>query len=186
MIQHGKKILRLAVLLAALPPLAFSASQEITPDVIRAQYILKMRSFIRLGNAAHELKTICYYERPDVPPDESVGQLAARFARDIPTKPGKEPITVKSFRSIRNFNGCDVFFIPADEDGNIDNILKALGASETLTISDAKRFIHRGGMIGFVLDDNNRVKMEASVKNMKKNNVGLAASLLELMVYVEQ
>jgi hypothetical protein len=43
------------------------------------------------------------------------------------------------------------------------------------------RFIMRGGMIGFLIDDQNRVKMEANIANMKKHGVDMNAQVLEIM-----
>ena len=31
--------------------------------------------------------------------------------------------TVKKFEAIRDLSGCDIFYIPAEEEGDIDNIL---------------------------------------------------------------
>ncbi len=173
--QYIKKRLWFVVL-AVMLPLA-TAAQTITPEEIRAQYIIKIRPFVQLGNPPHSIREICYYEKPGVPENESVGQLIAKYLRDHATK----DISVKWFKAIRDFSGCDILFIPESEDSNIDNIISALDASEILTISSAKKFIYRGGMIGFVLDDENRVKMEANLKNTKAKNVKLRAEILELM-----
>ncbi len=148
-------------------------SQEVTAEKVRAQYILKLKSFIRVGG--RPVKKICYYEKAGVPEDESTGQLAAKYAKGV---------TVKSYRSIGDFSGCDIFYIPASEDANISEILANLSNSETLTISAAKRFIYRGGMIGFVIDDQDRVKMEVNLKNAKQKNISIRAEVLELMINV--
>jgi len=161
-----------------------SIGQEITPEEVKASYILKIRSFVALGKPAHQIQKICYYEKPGVPAAESVGQILAKYAKQNAEQHGA-PLGVEWFKAIRDFSNCDVFFIPADEDGNIDNILTAIGSAPTLTISAAKRFIFRGGMIGFDVDDAGRVKMEGNLKNMRANNVAVDAQILEIMQRVE-
>jgi len=172
------KRLWLVILAVMLPVVA--AAQTITPEEIRAQYIIKMRPYIQLGDPPRSIRQICYYEKPGVPENESVGQLIAKYLREHPIK----DISVKWFKAVRDFSGCDILFIPENEDSNIDNIIATLGESEILTISSAKQFIYRGGMIGFMLDDENHVKMEANLKNAKAKNVKLRAEILELMPHV--
>jgi hypothetical protein len=92
--------------------------------------------------------------------------------------------TVKKFGAIRDLSGCDIFYIPAEEESEIDNVLVALGASSTLTVSGAQRFILRGGMVGFVMDEDNRIKMEANLANARNKHVHIDVSLLELMLRV--
>jgi hypothetical protein len=176
--EQCKKRLWLVVLVALLPLVA--ASQTISPEEIRAQYIIKMRPFVQLGHPPRSIREICYYEEPGVPEDKSVGQLVAKSLRVHRTK----EMSVKWLKAIHEFVGCDILFIPESEDDSIDNIIAALGDSEILTISSAKQFIHRGGMIGFIFDDENRVKMEANLKNAKAKNVKLGAEILEVMPHV--
>jgi hypothetical protein len=166
-----------------LVPANLSAGQDITPEEVRASYILKLRPFVTMGNPAHIMETICYYEKPGVPLNESVGQILGKYVQTNPAPDGK-PLAVKRFQAIRNLTGCDALYIPADEESNIDNILTALDSSPTLTISAANRFIMRGGMLGFVLDDANRVKMEANLENLKKQGVKIDAQILEIMQQV--
>lgn len=172
-----------AFLIGLALPWNSDADSSNTPEAIRAQYVVKTRHFVKVGNPLRDVQTICHYEKTGIPPEESVGQLVEKLLREE-TGSGSAMPSVKTFHAIRDLKGCDIFFIPADEEANIDNILTALGASETLTISAAKRFIYRGGMIGFVMDENNRVKMEANLKNIQKNNVKVSPDVLEIMTRV--
>lgn len=164
-----------------LLPASLGAGGGVTVEKVRASFLLQMQKFVLLGGEERRIKQICYYEKPGVPPEESVGQILAKYLSD---NPGKLALTVRHFSAIRDFSGCDLVYIPASEEGNVDNILAALGAGETLTMSPAKRFIHRGGMIGFVLDNQNRVKMEANLKNIREKQIRVDAQLLEIMQQV--
>jgi hypothetical protein len=154
---------------------------DTTPETIKAIYILQMQKFVTVGQSPRLPKHFCYYERHGVPFNESVGQQIEMYVRTHPD--GNSP-SVTRFEAIRDPSGCDLFYIPAEEEDYIDNIISALGTSSTLTISSAQRFILRGGMVGFVVDDDSRVKMEANLANARNKHVHIDASLLEIMLRV--
>ncbi len=151
---------------------------EMTPELIRASYILNMRKFVTIGEHFRKLERICYYEKQGVPLNESVGQLMAKYLEEHKSD---NKVTVKRFDALRDITGCDVFYIPADQEDNIDNILLALGSAKTLTVSSINKFIVRGGMIGFVTDDAGHIKMEANLKNARDKDVNIDAQFLEIM-----
>jgi hypothetical protein len=173
-----KRAIGLAMLALAWPVCAHEAS----PEEVRASYILKMRPFLLFGEENRHFQTICYYEKPYTPPAESVGQIIASVTtQHADTYPD---ITTRAFGAVGDFSGCDVLYIPAEQDSNLDTILAALDGASTLTFSNVPRFIFRGGMIGFMLDDANRVKMAANVKNMRAKGVHVDSQILELMPQV--
>ena len=105
-------------------PASMVLGADTSPKTIEATYILQMQKFVTVGPSPHVPKMFCYYERPGVPLDESVGQqiesyLRAHLADNSPS--------VKRFEAVRGLSGCDVFYIPADEESYIGNILAALG-----------------------------------------------------------
>lgn len=165
-----------AVVLLFVATLSYAA--EMTPELIRASYVLNMRKFVTIGEQFRKIEKICYYEKQGVPLNESVGQLMTKY---ISEHQSDSKITVKRFDAVRDITGCDVFYIPADQDDSIDNILLALGSSKTLTVSSVNKFIVRGGMIGFVTDDAGHIKMEASLKNAKAKDINIDAQFLEIM-----
>lgn len=178
--SNWKKWFLTVISLVGMPAHA-GAGSDISSELVKAGFILQMHKFIEIGNPAHRIEKICYYERSGVPLEESVGQLIEKYAQE---HTGEHLPAIKHFEAIRDLKGCDIFYIPADEEGNIDNILTALNASDTVTISAAKRFIMRGGIIGFVMDSNNRVKMEANLNNIKGKKIRIDAQLLEIMMRV--
>lgn len=164
-------------------PINTSIGQTITAEEVKASYMLKLGGYTQVDSPPRAIATICYYEKAGVPLSDSVGQILEKYVQSKPLLNGK-PISVKKFQAIRNLNNCDMFYIPADEEANIDSILTALGTSPTLTVSAAPRFVLRGGMIGFVMDDEDRVKMEANLANLKKRNVKIDPGILEIMQQV--
>lgn len=171
-----KAVLCLLVFSAGIFPLKTDA-QQFSAEEIKAQYIIKMRPFISI--AGHPVRKICYYEKLGVPESESVGQLITKHL-----KGHQQELSVKWFKAIGNFSDCDIFFIPSSEEGNIDDIISSLNSYPVLTISAAKGFIYRGGMIGFVTDEDDHIKMEVNLKNVKSKNISIQAKILELMLHV--
>lgn len=165
-------------------PASMGASMEVSPEAIKASYILKLPQFVKVNDASRHLRTVCYYEKSGVPYAESVGQIMAKYLKENPM-PGNG-VEVRWIKAIRNLSssGCDLFYIPASEDGVIDNILASLGDSSTLTVSAADRFILRGGMLGFTVDAEGRVKMSANLENVRKKGIWIDAGILEIMEQV--
>ncbi|MDX2073050.1 MAG: YfiR family protein [Alphaproteobacteria bacterium] len=176
-------ILPLMLLIPAATVLA--EPSEMTPESVKAVYILKMQAFVKLGDPPHKVEKICYFEKPGVPADQSVGQLMAKYLKDYP-RMNPYNASVVWTKAIRDLKGCDFFYIPAEEDSSVENIIKELGNNPTLTFSAAKRFILRGGMVGFYLDENNRVVMEGNLVNMRDRKVNVDAQILEIMKDVRQ
>ena len=168
-----------------MAPVYSSVGQEVTPEEIRASYIIKLRSFVMLGTPPRMIRTICYYEKPGIAWNESVGQLIAKYVEQNPDKHGN-PLSVRWYKAMRDFSGCDIFYIPAEEEANLNGILAALDASSALTISAVPQFIFKGGMIGFVVDDTNRVRMVANLKNSRARSVHIDPQIFELMQQVVQ
>jgi hypothetical protein len=162
-----------------------SLAADVTSEAVEALYIRKLRTFIKVENGSRPPSLICYYEKAGIPVNESVGQLLAKHVKEN-TVSGNQAVAVKWIKAIRNLSsmGCDIFYIPASADSDIDNIITSLEASSTLTVSSADRFILRGGMIGFVVDSSNRVKMTANIENIKKRGIWVDSQALELMQQV--
>jgi uncharacterized protein YvpB len=72
-----------------MAPVYSSVGQEVTPEEIRASYIIKLRPFVTLGNPPHIVQKICYYEKPGIAWNESVGQIIAKYVEKNPDQHGK-------------------------------------------------------------------------------------------------
>lgn len=166
-------------------PASTGAADAMSPEAVKAAYILKMQAFVRLGDPPQKVQKICYFEKAGVPADQSVGQIMAQYIKDHP-KENPFNASVVWMKAIRDLKTCDFFYIPMEEDSSVENIIKELGNNPTLTFSSAKRFILRGGMIGFYLDENNRVVMEGNLINMRDQKVNVDAQILEIMKDVRQ
>ena len=97
---------------------------------------------------------------------------------------GRE-IVAKRVSKSKDALGCQILFISSSENGQIKDILATLNNSGVLTVSDSPQFSQRGGMIGFVLD-NNKVRFEVNLANAEKAGLTLSSELLKVAVTVRK
>ncbi|MGH9345173.1 MAG: YfiR family protein [Terriglobia bacterium] len=79
---------------------------------------------------------------------------------------------------------CRVLFISSSEDDALNNVISTLGRLSVLTVSDMPQFIERGGMVGFILQ-NNRVRFEVNLAATKSAGLTLSSQLLKLAASVK-
>ena len=80
---------------------------------------------------------------------------------------------------------CRVVFISFSEEGRLKKILADLHNSSVLTVSDLPRFIEKGGMIQFVVEDNH-VRFQVNAATAKRAGLSMSSELLKLAVGVQQ
>lgn len=78
---------------------------------------------------------------------------------------------------------CHVVFISASEEGRLGEIVNSLKNTPVLTVSDMDNFAERGGMIGFVKNDN-KIKIEVNKKAVTSAGMRVDAQLLEIALRV--
>ena len=157
-------------------PMTRLRAQAYSDVNIKAAYIYKLGKFVTWAGQKHMPINFCYMESSRLAEEESVGRSFARFVK------GKSAEwRVHEIRNAGALENCDILFISESEESALESVLSKAADKDILTISDAKRFIYKDGMLGFILDDQNRVKMEANLKNIKKTGVMVGAVVLELM-----
>jgi hypothetical protein len=82
-------------------------------------------------------------------------------------------LVFKRLLNLQEASDCQVVFISASEEDLLSAILAKLQGSPVLTVSDMKRFIQRGGMVGFSLDKN---KVGFNVNRTVAEGAGLKIS----------
>jgi hypothetical protein len=75
--------------------------------------------------------------------------------------------------------GCRVVFISDSEAGEVSDILAKLEGPPVLTVSDVGRFIQRGGMVGFSVEQN-KVRFSVNVTAAEKAGLKISSQLLKL------
>jgi hypothetical protein len=86
-------------------------------------------------------------------------------------------LTIRRFAGLAALEPCAILFISSSEMPLLPEILQRLQGASVLTVGEADRFARRGGMIGFVLEDN-RVKLEVNRAAAEKAGLQLSSKLL--------
>jgi hypothetical protein len=87
------------------------------------------------------------------------------------------PLTVRRYRRVEEIGGCDVLFVSRTEQGRLGEILDSLKDRSVLTVSDADGFASRGGMIGFVTEQN-RIRLRVNLEAARAANLTISSKLL--------
>jgi len=74
---------------------------------------------------------------------------------------------------------CHLLFIPEGETGNLPKVLAILGATPVLLVGESERFAAKGGVIGFVIEQN-RVRFEINLDAARRAQLNISAKLLNL------
>jgi len=78
---------------------------------------------------------------------------------------------------------CNVLYIGASEASRLGQILEAARHSGTLTVSDIPHFVERGGIIGFVKQQD-RIRFEVSRGAAEDSHLALSSELLKVALRV--
>jgi hypothetical protein len=80
---------------------------------------------------------------------------------------------------------CQILFIGSSEGDKLKEILTALDDASVLTVSDIPKFVSRGGMIQFILEDN-KIRFEVNLTAAQRAGLTLSSQLLKLAVSVKR
>lgn len=87
------------------------------------------------------------------------------------------PLTVRRFRRVEEVGACHILFVSRPEQGRLGAILDSLKDRSVLTVSDAEGFASRGGMIGFVTEQN-RIRLRVNLEAARAANLTISSKLL--------
>ena len=88
-------------------------------------------------------------------------------------------------RRVKGHLTCHILFIASSEKDNLKKILQRLAGSCALTVSDIEDFASRGGIIGFLTEEN-RVRFEINVDAAERAGLRVSSKLLKLAKVVEE
>jgi hypothetical protein len=82
-----------------------------------------------------------------------------------------------------NYTGCHVAFISRSEESRLASIIAQLKGQPVLTVSDIDHFATRGGVIGFITQDN-KIKLVVNTASAGAAGLRVDAQLLEIALNV--
>jgi hypothetical protein len=92
---------------------------------------------------------------------------------------GECKIGVRRITSLQQSGGCEMLFIAASEEGELDGILEAVKNSPILTIGDTRGFTQQGVMINFYME-NSKVLFEINPKTAMRSGLRVSSNLLRI------
>jgi len=92
---------------------------------------------------------------------------------------GNRVLAVRRLSAAQDAQACRILFISRSESARVDAILQHLKPSSALTVSDAHGFGERGGMVGFVTEDN-RVRLRINLDAARAAGLTISSKLLRV------
>jgi hypothetical protein len=89
-------------------------------------------------------------------------------------------ILIKQFSSVNEIRACHILFIPASltPEAQKDAIRRVAG-SHTLTVGDSEGFLNTGGMVRFLMEENN-IRVQIARKAAEREGLSISAKLLQV------
>ena len=91
-----------------------------------------------------------------------------------------KPIHLFRLRSTDDLTHCQlIYFTLSEKIRLLPGILSISSGNAILTVSDSKKFVDKGGMIGFFLREG-KVKLHINLAALRKGGLDISAKLLEI------
>jgi hypothetical protein len=88
-------------------------------------------------------------------------------------------ITVRLVENVRQAKDCQLLYVSSSERHSVPGIVRDIGQSPILTVSDMAGFCEAGGMIGLV-PVQNKLGFEVNVTAVRKARLNVSSQLLKL------
>jgi len=93
---------------------------------------------------------------------------------------GARPLQVRHLKQPEEVQGCQVVFIDGSARKQVFLVLVSLNQPSILTVGESSDFAKQGGMIGFCMDDNNKVRFDINVDAASRARLKISSRLLLL------
>jgi hypothetical protein len=149
-----------------------------TADQIKLSYVFNFAKFVEWPNGMNLVNgkiTLCVIGSNVL--GGALSTLDGRKAGD------HELHVVQHINPDDGLNSCHIVFIGESEQRRFVSIIKALGDSPVLTISDIEDFAEKGGDIGLLYHEN-KIIFEVNLTSVQRTKLRLPAQLLNIASYV--
>jgi hypothetical protein len=174
------KLIAIAVVLMALLPGPQEAvgAEKIKPTEheVKAAYLYNFARFVEWpplsSPGAGKTLEICVVE------DEAVTAALAAIAGKVV---GQREIRIKPNPPLQSLPGCDLLFIGAGKEGELQQILAAIAVNDraVLTVGDTEGFARQGVMINFYTEKN-RILFEINPPAADRAHLKISSALLRI------
>lgn len=155
-----------------------SFAEGMTANQIKLSYVFNFAKFVEWPadmNLVNGKITLCVIGSNVL--DGALSMLDGREAG------GHELHVVQNINPADSLNSCHIVFIGESEQHRFVSIIKALGDSPVLTISDIEDFAEKGGDIGLLYHEN-KIIFEVNLTSVQRTKLRLPAQLLNIASYV--
>jgi hypothetical protein len=168
----------LALLLIILVPSIFGQVPQANESQVKAAFLYNFGKFVKWPNPPTENTfTVCILGQ-----DTSFGTVLESTVAGESIE-GK-PINVRRVGNAEEAASCRILYISSSEKNRLSAILAALNRHPVLTVSDIPKFVDRGGMIQFLLQDN-RVRFAINLAPAASAGIAMSSELLKVAVIVK-
>lgn len=142
------------------------AESSVMETKIKAAYLYNFTKFVTWPESQDKPLTICIAGDTDL-------------ARMLENAVGKSNERLIINTSIRNGTGeCNLLYL-SEGDTRFDTLLGGAGGKNILTVSDAKKFDERGGIVT-LFDENGKIRFNINSAAARKTNLKISSKLMEL------
>jgi len=89
------------------------------------------------------------------------------------------PVVIRRFAVVPQGKDCHIVFVGASEKARFAEILPRLASVGILTVGERRGFLQAGGMVNFVVEDNN-VHFEINPEAVRHAGIHISSNLLKL------
>jgi hypothetical protein len=163
----------LGVLFLLLAPGLTSYAQNVSEDQVKAAYVYNFAKFVEwpLRDFASPTAPLRFC----VLDDRSFESVLIQFVKGRAV--AGHPVIVVPVQDGDQSRDCHILFIGTSHAGQIRQIINVLRDANVLTVGETKGFIEAGGIINFVLQDD-QVRFQVNHKAAKQAGLGISSRLL--------
>ena len=93
-------------------------------------------------------------------------------------------IAVKRFGGIEEIKPCHILFVSSSEQARLSEFSAALEEAPVLTVGEMQGFLHKGGVVNFVVMEKN-VRFEINLDNADSSGLKISSKLLSLAKVIQ-
>lgn len=174
-LRRHAALLRRAVACALLSASLSAQVQDATPTEyqVKAAFLYNFGRFVEWPPQPRPPSafTICVLGK------DPFGPVLDELIKDKSIQ-GMKPVA-RRLERVEDAGDCRILFISSSEDARLPHILATLRGRSVLTVGEAERFAHRGGMINFRLEGS-KVRFEINPDAAEQAGLTISSQLLKL------
>jgi hypothetical protein len=151
-----------------------TAQAQETEAKIKVAYVYNFLKFIEWpegnGNSPATPVRICVVGSDPI--RTMLGELSIRKVKE-------RQIQVEQIKGLSGLSICHLVYVSRSEEAALPQVLRRIEGAPVLSASDIPEFARKGGMIGFITEDN-RVKIEINQSSVRHAGLKVSAKLLEI------